>query len=88
MCKKIVFLLYQVLYFVCFNMVVVNAPIENLLANLVLYKNNKIASWENCSLGSDRLIKKISLSGVIYNVPEIYGLFLDNLNAYEHYESV
>ena len=58
------------------------------LANLVLYKSNQIASWENCSLGSDRLIKKISLSGVIYNVPEIYGQFLDNLNAYEHYESV
>ena len=44
--KKIVFLLYQVLYFVYFNMEVVNAPIENLLANLVLYKNNQIASWE------------------------------------------
>ena len=30
--KKIVFLLYQVLYFVYFNMVVVNAPIENMFS--------------------------------------------------------
>ena len=61
---------------------------KSLLATWNLYKSDQIASWSDCSLGSNPKLMKAKISGKVFDVPKIYREVLNNVSNYRHYKVI